>query len=128
MDINMIREKWNNGDYNVPSEAIPAKLPEGYIFDENLSVKRNREMVEEHNRNVSNMKQQRFARQAELERQLSEDVVTYITETYNVTLEQAKLIEAHVYREKHAYIHDYFYYIDEFADFAEDLLSLANKK
>lgn len=121
MDISEIREKYNNGDYMYKME-IPLKIHDGYIFDENLSVKRNREMVAEHNRKVSDMQKEKMMKQNELFCKLTEDVVEYIVDTYNINKRQAYFIESFVYTEKHAFMSDYFSYIDEVAEMVENIL------
>ncbi len=70
MDIEAIREKYNNREYNHNIE-YGKKLPENYVFDEELSVKCNREMVAEHNARVEVEKKEAYAKQAELEKKLS---------------------------------------------------------
>ena len=55
LHITEIREQYNNGHYTYkdPIGRDKTRLPENYIFDENLSVKRNRELVIEHNQQVA---------------------------------------------------------------------------
>lgn len=127
MEINKIRSKYNNGDYTLSKDYAKemfSRVPLNHVFDENLSVKRNRELVIEHNQRVSQLQKERQEKQAELSRQLSEDVVNYIIENYSLTKTQAQKVESYVYQEKHAFMCDYFAYIDTFADFAEDLVHL----
>ena len=121
MDIYEIRERYNNGHYTCNME-IPAKVSRHYVFDENLSVKRNREMVEEHNKKVESMKKEKQNKQAELYSQLTNDVVTYIVDSYNMSKEQARIVERFVYTEKHSFMNDYFSYIDEVAYMVEEIV------
>lgn len=123
MDINKIRENYNNGYYNVPYTEPMTMLPADHVFDENLSVKANREMVEEHNEKCEEARKTRRAAQNSLEKQLRADVTNYILEAYDLTERQAELIERFVYSEKHSFMCDYFAYIDEIAEFAEDLVN-----
>jgi collagenase-like PrtC family protease len=98
--------------------------PENYVFDENLTVKQNREMVIKHNDEVEHLKRVKQSRQADLDRQLTEDVVAYIKENYDLTEAQARIVEMFVYREKHSFMCDYFSYIDTFAEFADDIANI----
>lgn len=126
LQINEIRAAYENGQYTYKDPTIQNKgrLPADYIFDENLSVKRNREMVIEHNNQIEYFKRVKQAKQAELDRKLTEDVVAYIVDAYNLTEAQARIVEMFVYREKHSFMCDYFSYIDTFAEFADDVINI----
>lgn len=133
MDISEICEKYNNGDYTCHIE-IPAKLKDGYVFDENLSVKRNREMVVEYNKEIDEARKENNRKQAELYKQFTNDIVEYILDSYDMSEEQARIVERFVYNEKHSFMCDYFSYIDEVAYMVEDIVRvgmldyLASKK
>lgn len=133
MDIIEIRDNYNSGHYTCHME-IPARVKDNHVFDENLSVKRNREMVVEHNQNVERMKREKMDKQAELYRQLTNDVVAYIVDSYDMNEEQARIVERFVYTEKHSFMCDYFSWIDEVAQMVEEVVKvgmldyLASKK
>lgn len=122
LDISEIRGKYNAGDYYYRVE-IPTKVPLDYVFDEELSVKRNRELVIEHNEKVDQMRQKKIAQQRELDQKLTNDVVEYIMAYYDLNERQARILENFVYQEHHSYMGDYFTYIDSFASFADDLVN-----
>ena len=122
MDIEEIRTKYYNGDYKYIAN-IPVKVSLNHVFDEELSVKRNRELVEEHNAKVDAMLKDKRAKQQELTALLANDVVTYIVDTYELSIRQARAIESFTYQEKHACMSDYFSYIDIYADLANELLT-----
>lgn len=121
MDISEIRERYNSGYYNCKME-IPTKVKESHVFDENLSVKRNREMIAEHNQKVEDMKKEKMYRQANLYRQLTDDIVTYIVDSYDMSEAQARIVERYVYNAHHSFMNDYFIFIDEIACMVEDVL------
>ena len=121
MDIEVIREKYNNREYSHNIE-YGKKLPENYVFDEELSVRRNREMVEEHNARVEAEKKEAYAKQAELEKKLTHDVCRYITENYDISYELAVKIQQFCYTEKHHDMYEYFDYIDTIAEFVYDII------
>ena len=123
MDISEIKKRFNGGEYSFQME-IPAKVPENHVFDEELSVKKNREMVAEHNHNVEELRKQKTQKQSELSRQLTSDVINYITYAYDITETQARMIEAFVYKEKHASMADYFAYIDELSSVIDEILKV----
>lgn len=125
LHISDIREFYDKGAYRAKDiEGPDKKLPENYVFDEELSVKRNREMVVEHNQKVAEIRELKRQQQNELDKKLAEDVVKYIVEYYNLTHAQAVVVERWVYREHHSFMCDYFSYIDTFAEFADDLVNL----
>ena len=129
LQINEIRAAYENGQYTYKDSTIQDKrcLPADYVFDENLSVKRNREMAIEHNDQVEHFKRVKQAKQTELDRKLTEDAVAYIVDAYDLTEAQARIVEMFVYREKHFFMCDYFSYIDTFAEFADDLINLSEE-
>ena len=53
-DISEIRQDYDNGRYR-SNIVIPKRVTENYVFDEDLSVRKNREMVAEHNANIDKM-------------------------------------------------------------------------
>ena len=121
MDIKTIVEKYRNGEYN-HNIKYGNKVPENYIFDADLSVKRNREMVAEHNAKVEADRKSAYSKQAELDRKLAYDVCCYITENYNLSHTVATKIEQFCYQEKHSYMFNYFSYIDTIAELVDDII------
>jgi hypothetical protein len=119
--IDEIRRKYNDGGYTY-KKTIPAKVRLDHVFDDELSVKRNRELVQEHNNKVDRLQRDKTKRQTELNEQLTNDVVEYIMAYYSLTEEQAKIVENFVYQHYHSSMSDYFCYIDVLADFAFMLL------
>lgn len=121
MDIEDIQKAYWNGDYNYKMQ-IPDRLNPLYIFDENLSVKRNREMVLEHNQKVEDMHREKQIKSNELSVKLTNDVVAYIVSTYDMNEKQARIVERYVYDKEHAFMNDYFSAIDEVAEMVESVL------
>lgn len=117
LDIDEIRVNYDKGAYTYKVD-IPAKVKPDHVFDEELSVKRNRELAQEHNDNVDQMWRDKNRLQGELNQRLTDDVVAYIMENYGLTEHQAKLVENFVYQHHHSFMCDYFGYIDTYADFA----------
>ena len=127
LHINDIRDWYNNGHYRYKDPIDTKtdewkKLPENHVFDEDLSVKRNRELVAEHNKKIDDHNTLVREKQAELDKKLAADVIEYIKEYYGLNDKQARIVESYVYREHHSYMCDYFSYIDTFAEFASDLI------
>lgn len=123
MDIIEIRQKYDSGYYTYKAD-IPKNVCDDYVFDEELSVKRNREMAIEHNKKVAELQAEAQKKQNLLHWQLTEDVIGYITENYYLNEVQARKVERFVYQEHHSFMCDYFSYIDTYASFASDLINL----
>ena len=121
MDIEDIEAAYWNGDYNVKMK-IPERVSPQHIFDENLSVKRNREMVLEHNEMVEKMQKEKWNKSNEFRYKLKNDIVVYIVQTYNINEDQACVIEEYVYDKYHSFMSDYFFFIDEIAEMVEEVL------
>ena len=109
--------------YTHHMEEYPMFLNSSHIFDENLSVKRNREMVVEHNRTVDNMLREHKEKDRELGLQLRKDVTEYIANTYNMSNNQAGIVESYVYNEYHAFVSDYLNSVDDVANMVEKVLN-----
>lgn len=126
MDISEIKERYTQGLYTYSAiipESNKTLLPPDYIFDEELTVRRNRELVAEHNERVKTLKNDKITRQAALDRQLTYDVVEYITSTYDLTERQARLVELFVNNRYHSCMMDYFNNLDNFCELAETLVN-----
>jgi hypothetical protein len=117
LDIDEIRVNYNKGVYTYKVD-IPKKVKPDHVFDEDLSVKRNRELAQEHNDNVDRLWRDKNRIQHELDERLTYDVIVYMMENYDLTEQQAKIVENFVYQHYHSSMYDYFGYIDTFADFA----------
>ena len=121
-DISEIRQDYDNGRYR-SNIVIPKRVTENYVFDEDLSVRKNREMVAEHNANIDKMRLEKNKESARLDRQLHDDVAAYIMGTCDMNKKQAEIVENYVYIEKHSYMGDYFSAIDEVAEMVEKVLN-----
>jgi hypothetical protein len=122
MDLTDIYTKYQRGDYTYKLE-IPKKVWDDHVFDENLSVKSNRERAKAHNEEVDRRRKYRSEMQAVLDKQLTDDVVEYITDNYDLTEAQARKVEHFVYEEYHSCMYDYFSNIPTYADFAQDVVN-----
>lgn len=122
--ISAIRDLYSQGYYTDRIETeYKNKVPENHAFDEELSVRRNRELAIEHNAKVEEERVAHYKRQGELNKKLTDDVVAYIAEYYDLTDYQARLVERWVYTEKHAFMCDYFSTIDSVAELASSLVN-----
>lgn len=123
MDIEEIRKRYSEGFYKYKSNtSIPKKVSDSHIFDENLTIKENRQMILDHNNRVRELHEEAARIQAKLDKQLHEDVINYIVETYAISLAQAQILESYVYYQYHSCMYDYFGYIDSIGEVVYDIL------
>lgn len=129
LDIKEIRKLYEEGhyQYKLPEKSIPKTLPLDHVFDKYLSDECNRAMVISHNELVEDLKRKQRIGQADLNRQLTYDVVKYIEENYSLTEAQAILVEQFTYEEYHSSMYDYFSHIDIIAKFAYAIINLNSK-
>lgn len=103
MNYETIINNINSGAYNNKMKyPMDAFLSENYIFDENLSVKENRKMVEEHNQKIKDEKQKYRNESNRLEKLFERDVINYLTSTFNINVAQAELFFINAYNDSHS--------------------------
>lgn len=120
-DINEIKRDFNNGGYFCHI-SIPKRVSENHVFDADLSVRKNREMVKEHNEKIQKLREEKSKQNSVLAKKLSEDIVKYLVGEYGFTKKQAEQIEKFAYNKYHSYMNDYFYAIDEMAEVVRYIL------
>lgn len=120
--IKDIKRDYDVGNYFCHMQ-VPKKVSDNHVFDENLSVKKNREMAREHNENVQKLKEEKREKNRLLAKTLSEDVVKYIQNEYRLSKKTAVIIERYVYDERHSHMPDYFAYIDEISELVSKIVS-----
>lgn len=122
-DIEEIKNDYEAGLYTVSYTSIPKKLPENYIFDEDLTVKQNKAKVIEYNKTIDLKKKEFYKLKAETNKKFTNDIIDYITNEYNFSVNQSSLIEAHVYEKEHAFMDDYFFEIDNTCMWLKEFLA-----
>lgn len=124
MSLQEIRDAYNRHEYQYDIK-IPPVLADSYVFDENLTIKENKQKIQEHNANVEAMKKEKRDKNAELSRKLTNDVIEYLIGEYGFTRKQAEKVQNYVYIEKHAFMCDYFASIDDIATFVCEVLEIS---
>lgn len=121
LDLTEIQQRYNSGYYTYKSKT-PVFYKEGHIFDENLSVKRNREMVKEANDKARS--EQKFAQneQANLDKLFKDNCVDYLVHIYNFKRSTAEYIYNYCYGEKHDSMYEFFWFLDEIAEVVDNCL------
>lgn len=129
MTINEIKKDYNDKKYDFQL-TVPRllKVSSNHIFDENLSVKRNREMAEEHNRSVTMQTKMIFAEKNRLFNLLRDNCISAIVEeSCFINTEMATEIFDVIYSEHHDTMNDFFWYMEEAIDFIDRMINKFNE-
>lgn len=118
-----LRDNYREGYYDF-KETMPVgkKLADDYVFDENLSVKKNREMIKLHNEKILKAKDEYWDRYYKSIADFNSDFKVAIKKELNINEEKANVIFNYIYNEKHS--SGYYDMINYAFDFLELLSKL----
>lgn len=123
--IEKIRSIYEKGGYSA-TYPTREKVPDNYVFDENMSVKWNREAVQRWNEDVKEAKNRYYSLTNEYLKELFEDIAQYLCNNYSkINHAQGLFLTEHCYEEYHSCMSDFFYNIDYVAEFYETMLDLS---
>lgn len=122
-----IKRDWESGKYIYHDpEPTLMKVGENHIFDEDLTVRQNREMAKKHNEAVLAQHKARMSAQADLDEKFKQDYIDCMkAESVLITTEIAEKIYEKAYADKHSCMSDFFYYIEELFELVDDCIRLA---
>ncbi len=124
VDYETLEQRACNGFYYYKdTEPTMFRVSENHIFDENLSVKKNREMVIAHNEKVKEQARHRLKAGNDLRTQFFNDCVGCLIETYYWAFhkEVAEKIVSFVWNKGYDNDRDILYEIDKLANFVADI-------
>lgn len=123
MTFDKILKDLRNGRYEVERPQI-SKLREDHVFNEDLSVKKNREMVKEHNEKAAKLWREYIANNGIARERLENDIIdAIVTFSEKINIEQAKIIYYYSYREHHSGgYHDIITNLYDLIEFVEKIL------
>lgn len=125
-----VERKYNNKEYNTsaPYPDFPS-YRDDYVFDEELSVKRNRELVIEHNNKRREMIRAYREDQNRCTKQLINDSVEAVAndnlnffKSRDKAINISRKIVDYVWEESHATMSDYFSNLNEISDLVGSIL------
>ena len=90
------------GVYEAELVLIPKKLPDGHVFDEDLTVKQNRQMLEDYNHNRQAQLDVRKQNENRAHRHFEFDLRLVLVTDYALNQPQAEKIVAVAYEEGHS--------------------------
>jgi len=104
--------------------TIGGKYKEDHVFDENQSVKWNREQVNIENEKITILKDEHSRDAQRLLNLMTSDITNSLMKEYGFNSKQVQKIEGKAYSDHHSNIDDYFFYLEDIADFAKEILDL----
>ncbi|WP_442637717.1 hypothetical protein [Rossellomorea marisflavi] len=123
LTVQDVLKKVQNGEYDVHRDQVVTlkKVNKNHVFDEDLSVKRNQELIEQNNEAYDAQCKEYLDKRRELGSQLVQDSVSALAEEHCVSTEHATVIYDYAYRESHSSgMHEVF-------DTADELFELVQK-
>lgn len=121
-DIGEIQKDYASGCYAVPHPEMPEFVPLGYIFDEDKSVRENREMVNTHNEEAKKARNDYRLQLDQQEIRMRNDVKEYVAGAYGMSMASADIIERYTWEEYHSAVYDYLTAIEDVAEMVSDVV------
>lgn len=122
--IREIREAYDNKEFEskIPFTLRRDKLKEDHVINEDKSVKWNREQVALHNKKIDDQIKQRQIDSNNLQKALTDEIILWLQQDYELNEKQAELVYGYAYQEYHSYMGDFFINIEEIADMIEKVI------
>lgn len=111
-----------NIEKKLPMPVLATK-PANYVFDENQTVRWNREQVDLYNQKNSELRREIVELRAQSYQNLNKAVVDYMVEYEALNTTPRVVIEKVVARAKQDHDDEWWNYLSEYLDFAEEILS-----
>lgn len=113
----------NNLEY--PSRSKFKKLRTDYVFDENLSVKKNREMVLKHNEEIESLYAKYETETNRINDIFYSDLIKALKNNYSFNDKICEKIFAKAYQDAHSEgKYSIIQKVEEYADFIDEILNL----
>lgn len=120
--IDDIKEKWYKVvDFSTIPDSSFKSYPHGYVFDEEKSVKWNREELERVNAEYHNERDRLRRAYSDLYNEANDLTLKYIMQETRMNVDQAKILWLYVDREYHHDLYELFEKLDEFIDLHNDI-------
>lgn len=121
-DINEIQKDYANGCYTVPRPEMPEFVSFGYVFDEDKSVRENKEMVRAHNEAAQKARNDYKLQLDQQEIRMRNDVKEYIAGAYGMSMASVDIVERYTWEEYHSSVYDYLTAIEDVAEMVSDVV------
>jgi LPS sulfotransferase NodH len=107
----------------IPIPSLATK-PANYVFDEDQTVRWNREQVDIYNQKNSELRREAVELRAQSYRNLDKAVVDYMVKYEALDTTPRSVVEKVVARTQQDHDDDWWNYLSEYLEFAEDILSV----
>jgi LPS sulfotransferase NodH len=107
----------------IPIPSLTPK-PANYVFDEDQTVRWNREQVDIYNQKNSELRREAVELRAQSYRNLDKAVVDYMVEYEALDTTPRAVVEKVVARTQQDHDDDWWNYLSEYLEFAEEILSV----
>lgn len=107
----------------IPIPSLAPK-PANYVFDEDQTVRWNREQVDIYNQKNSELRREAVELRAQSYRNLDKAVVDYMMQYEALDTTPRSVVEKVVARTQQDHDDDWWNYLSEYLEFAEDILSV----
>lgn len=122
MTIEQAKMQYMMGKYDIDFSAFNTTyLDTGYVFDENKSVKWNREQVKEFNQGVPAEIRRRKEAQIQKDEEFKSDCIRAIRDDYNFGEGTANKIFVYCYAKYHSNMYEFFDSIEDIAELLHDI-------
>lgn len=122
MTIEQVKMQYMMGKYDIDFSAFNTTyLDTGYVFDENKSVKWNREQVKEFNQGVPAEIRRRKEAQIQKDEEFKSDCIRAIRDDYNFGEGTANKIFVYCYAKYHSNMYEFFDSIEDIAELLHDI-------
>lgn len=125
-NITEVKNDFFNGAYDPKPVKYPILLKDGYVFDEDKSVKWNREKVEIHNEKLMDEYRALVSANDGLREKLKNDIVDALSDSYNVSKGAVEVAYSYAMNE----VPNMFELIDkveEVLDLYDDMISASKR-
>ena len=126
--LHEIKCAYRDNQYSINwSDYATTKVPEGHIFDEEQSVRWNREQVKIHNAHVAEEYKRRSRDQRALDTKLRDDCIGVIMQEFHLTDDQACKVYDFCYDKWHSDMDDFFDYLFDIGNLFAEIMEDKNK-
>lgn len=121
--IDEIKTMYSDGKFTrgYHNESL-RRLPDDYVFSENLTIKENRDRIRQHNQEVDQTIRDWQKDQNELTLYMRSLVRDAMVEYYSMNEQQAEIVEEHCWSEYHHCVSDYLCEADIAGELIEEVL------
>ena len=117
-----IKNDYNAGAYSVGNCQLHY-LNYDYIFDENLTIKENKALIEKHNKAQKEKYNEYCRKRKSADESLRADLISWLTSEYHYSLTQAKKLYSKIWDSYYDDMYLFFDNIEDEANFIQEFIA-----